>query len=324
MTRPLRIEYPGAYYHVMNRGNAGETIFKSKRDKEKFLEYLEKAVERFSLIVHTYCLMDNHYHLLIETPEPNLSVAVQWLNVSYAVYFNRKRKRSGHLFQGRFKAILIDADAYLKQLSRYIHLNPVRAKIADTPADYPWTSYCAFIGNETEPEWLETRFILAQFRGSKKKAIQGYKGFVEGIDVDTLENPNKDLVEGLLLGDSGFITWVKETVLSKKDNDQEIPQLVKLKPKPSMEKIVGVICEQMGCSEEEIREKWRHGNLSREMAIYLARDLSGLSGKELGTYFGGISGPAITRSYKQFNRKLENKATLKRKVKKVKEQILNI
>ncbi len=109
----MRIEYPGAFYHVINRGNAGEKIFKSKRDKGKFLEYLEKAVERFSIIIHTYCLIDNHYQLLMETPEANLSVAVQWVNVSYAVYFNRKRQRSGHLFQGRFKAILVDADEYL-------------------------------------------------------------------------------------------------------------------------------------------------------------------------------------------------------------------
>ena len=102
MARPLRVDYPGAYYHVINRGNNQENIFKNKRDKEKFLEYLEKAGQRFSIIIHTYCLMNNHYHLLVQTPEPNLSVAMQWINVSYATYFNRKRGRHGHLFQGRF------------------------------------------------------------------------------------------------------------------------------------------------------------------------------------------------------------------------------
>ena len=123
MARPLRVEYPGAFYHVMNRGNAGDSIFKSKKDRERFLECLEKAVERFSLRIHTYCMMGNHYHLLVETLEPNLSKAMQWIHVSYAAYFNRKRDRVGHLFQGRFKAILVEADEYLKQLSRYIHLN---------------------------------------------------------------------------------------------------------------------------------------------------------------------------------------------------------
>jgi REP element-mobilizing transposase RayT len=145
MARPLRVEYPGAFYHVINRGNSLEKIFTSTRDYEKFLQYLEKAAERFALIIHTYCLMDNHYHLLIETPEPNLSMTMQWLNVSYATYFNRKQDRSGHLFQGRFKAILIDADAYLKHLSRYIHLNPVRAGIINTPRQYHWSSYPSFI-----------------------------------------------------------------------------------------------------------------------------------------------------------------------------------
>jgi putative transposase len=104
MVRPLRVEYPGAYYHVINRGNNQEKIFLNDRDKEKFLEYLEKAKDRFSIIIHTYCLMSNHFHLLLETPEPNLSMAMQWINVSYAAYFNRKRGRRGHLFQGRFKA----------------------------------------------------------------------------------------------------------------------------------------------------------------------------------------------------------------------------
>jgi len=127
LARPLRIEYPGAFYHVMHRGNGGSDIFKSIRDREKLFEYFGKAVERYNLKIHTYCLMTNHYHLLIETPQPNLSQALRWINGSYAMYFNRKRGRSGHLFQGRFKAILVDADEYLKHLSRYIHLNPIRA-----------------------------------------------------------------------------------------------------------------------------------------------------------------------------------------------------
>ena len=133
MARPLRIEYSGAYHHVINRGNAGENIFIDERDREKFLEYLAKGTERFITKIHTYCLMSNHYHVLIETPQANLSVATQWLNVSYSVYFNKRHRRKGHLFQGRFKAILLDANEYLILLSRYIHLNPVRAKMVTHP-----------------------------------------------------------------------------------------------------------------------------------------------------------------------------------------------
>ena len=135
MARPLRVEYAGAYYHVMNRGNARDKIFYGDRDRERFLQYLAISAQRFSIIIHAYCLMTNHYHLLVETPEPNLSAAIQWLNVSYATYLNKKRRRSGHLFQGRFKSILVQADEWFKYLSRYIHLNPVRARIVKKPND---------------------------------------------------------------------------------------------------------------------------------------------------------------------------------------------
>jgi REP element-mobilizing transposase RayT len=324
MARPLRIEYPGAFYHVINRGNAGENIFKSKRDKVKFLEYLEKAVERFSIIIYTYCLMDNHYHMLMETPEPNLSVAVQWINVSYAVYFNRKHQRSGHLFQGRFKAILIDADEYLMLLSRYIHLNPVRAKIVETPADYPWSSYHAFIGKEKTLNWLETTWLLSQFGRRKKDAIRGYKSYVEEVEANALENPHKHLVGGLILGDTAFVSWVKEAFLSVRDDEEEMPQLKELKPKPSLETIVRVVCDEMRCSEEQILEKGRKKNIGREMAIFLARGFSGVSGKALGKYFGGISGPAITLSYNHFTETLGNDKRLMGKINRMKRRILNI
>ena len=164
MARPLRVEYPGAYYHVINRGNAGENILHTIRDREKFLEYLEKAVERFSIITHTYCLMTNHYHLLTETTQANLSLAMQWLNVSYAAYYNKKRQRSGHLFQGKFKSVLVEADEYIKPLSRYIHLNPVQAGMVNSPGEFLWSSYPAFIGRIKTPVQLGVKSLLLTFR----------------------------------------------------------------------------------------------------------------------------------------------------------------
>ncbi len=169
MAKPLRIEYPGAYYHVMSRGNRQENIFKNDYDREKFLDYLAILSERFPIKIHTYSLMTNHYHLLIETPEANLSRAIKWLNGSYATYVNTKRKKGGHLFQGRFKSIIVEADEYLKHLSRYIHLNPVRAKMVQTPSDYRWCSYRAFIGKEKAPRWLETAWLLSCFGKNKKQ-----------------------------------------------------------------------------------------------------------------------------------------------------------
>ena len=171
MARPLRVEYAGACYHVINRGNAQDKIFYSDRDRERFLQYLAISAERFSIIIHAYCLMTNHYHLLVETPEPNLSAAIQWLNVSYATYLNKKRRRSGHLFQGRFKSILVHADEWLKYLSRYIHLNPVRSRIVKKPGDYLWSSYRAFTGSIKGPHWLETERLLSKLGSNRKPAF---------------------------------------------------------------------------------------------------------------------------------------------------------
>lgn len=324
MARPLRVEYPGAFYHVISRGNNQENIFKSNRDREKFLDYLDKAAERFSIIIHSYCLMSNHYHLLVQTPEANLSLVMQWINVSYATYFNRKRRRHGHLFQGRFKAILIDADAYLKHLSRYIHLNPVRAKLVSLPAEYRWSSYGGFIGEQKAPRFLETSWLLSNFGSNKKAAKRNYKDFVEAVDIKAVEDLSKKVTEGFLLGDADFVNWVKETFLSGRDEEKEIPQLRRLKPKVALEKVVQAVSEEFDCSQERILSKGRKKNKAREMAIYLARDMSGCSGKDLGLYFGGVSGALITIMNKRIAEEASRHRRFKRRIDKIKKRIFNI
>jgi REP element-mobilizing transposase RayT len=324
VARPLRVEYPGAVYHVISRGNAGEDIFDSKRDREKFLEYIGKAAERFSIIIHTYCLMNNHYHLLLETPQSNLSVAIHWLNTSYAAYYNIKHERNGHLFQGRFKALLIDAAEYLKELSRYIHLNPVRARIVAKPIDYKWSSYPAFMGTTKKPDWLETGWSLGNFGKTKKEAIKYYRSFVEQVDTEALENPSKYLVGGFILGDDEFVAWVKDTFLSSREDEKEIPQLKTLKPKVSLKRILEFICDEFGCSKERIIEKGRKRNKAREIAIYLSRDLGGKSCKDLGSFFGGISGSAVTMRYNQTAKEMAHDKRMGNKVNKIKKRIVNI
>lgn len=323
MARPLRVEYAGAFYHVINRGNAGENIFKSKKDREKFLGYLKKAIERFSIRIHTYCLMSNHFHLLLETTKPNLSKTIQWLNISYAVYFNRKHQRSGHLFQGRFKAILVDQDEYLKQLSRYIHLNPMRARMVEDTADYPWSSYKEFIGRTKATSWLETGFLLSQFGRNKKDARQNYKQFVEDVGFDTLENPHKNLSGGFILGPVDFVQWIKETYLSPRSDEKEIPQLKKLKPSIEVERVVDLVVDEFACSRNKILSKGRKKNTARDMAIYLARDLTSESGVNLGAYFGNISGAGITLRYNHFLKELTRNQRLQDKVNKLKRRIIN-
>jgi len=322
MARPLRVEYPGAFYHVINRGNAGEKIFKSNSDRERFLGYLERVVERFSIRIHTYCLMINHYHFLIETPQPNLSRAIQWINVSYAAYFNRKRQRRGHLFQGRFKSILVDADEYLKHLSRYIHLNPVRAKIVERPSEYPWSSYPAFIGEANTPYWLETGWLLSQFGRKKKESARNYKEFVENVDMANVENPEKDLSGGFILGSSDFVNWVKERFLSALPDEKEIPQLRQLKPIIEKKTIVEAVSKEFGCDCESILKKGSKKNTARDMAIYLSREITGETCKNLGEYFDGISGAGITVRYNHMLKEFKRDRRLKSRADRVRKQIV--
>src|SRR6266511_4267743 len=179
MARPLRIEYPGAYYHITSRGNERKAIFRDDEDRVKFLELLGRAVEEFYIRLHGYVLMSNHYHILLETPNGNLNRALRYINGVYTQAFNRRHKRVGHLFQGRYKAILVDKDSYLLELSRYIHLNPWRVKRSMDTIKYPWCSLRSYFGARAAPAWLIVRDVMSQL-GSKGK--RGYRQFVvDGI-----------------------------------------------------------------------------------------------------------------------------------------------
>ncbi len=202
MARPLRIEYPGAVYHVTCRGNAREKVFLVDPDRELFLEVFAEVVERFSWRCHAYCQMTNHYHLLIETIEPTLSHGMRQLNGVYTQEFNRRHRRTGHVFQGRFKAILVERDAYLLELGRYVVLNPVRAKMVRRAQDWPWSSFRATAGLEDVPFFLATDWILEQFATSKAKAQKAYRKFVsEGRGVPVWEH----LRGQIYLGSDTFI-----------------------------------------------------------------------------------------------------------------------
>ena len=324
MARPLRIEYPGAFYHVINRGNAGEVIFKSARDRVKFLEYLETASERFALRIHTYCLMTNHYHLLVDTPRANLGQAVKWVNVNYATYFNRKRRRQGHLFQGRYKALLVDADTYLKQLSRYIHLNPLRANMVKRIETYPWSSYPAIVGKAPRPDWLETEWLLSQFGIRPEHAMRNYQLFVEEVAWESLENPAKDLTGGILLGGTEFVDWVKSTFSAKAGAiDKHHSRRAGLCLQPAADEVVRAVCAAFQCEPRRVLTKGLKRNAARDAAIYLARDLTGKSNVSLGDYFGGISGAAITMRCNHVARQMSANQGFKNEIDRIKKQIVN-
>ena len=182
MARPLRIEYEDAVYHVTSRGNARSDIYLADEDRELFLDVLGHVVERFGWVCHAYCLMSNHYHLMIETPQANLSRGMRQLNGVYTQRFNRLHDRVGHVFQGRFKAIVVDKEAYLLELSRYIVRNPVAAGMVADVSDWPWSSYGATAGEGKKPSFLHTEWLLSQFGRTRASARASYASFVAKED----------------------------------------------------------------------------------------------------------------------------------------------
>lgn len=311
MARPLRIIFPGAFYHITSRGNERKSVFKSKRDREKFLEYLETATERYNAVIHAFCLMDNHYHLLLETPAGNLSQIMHHINGAYTTYFNVKRTRSGHLFQGRYKAILVERAEYAKELSRYIHLNPVRAEMVATPERYEWSSYNFYIGREKTPEWLQREFILGYFGRRMSVAQEGYKNFVSQLVDQAYESPLKAVFGSSLLGSQEFIDFVKDKFIYAQKSNRRVPAIKQLTDKISMQ----VVCEAVG------PEYCLSPRLARNIKIYLCRKLTGESLKNIGDQFG-IGDSAVAQSYARFRIKISINRLLRSQVAKIEKTII--
>lgn len=235
MARPLRIEYPGALYHVMARGNARLPIYESPNDKRMFLALLAETVERFNWLCHSYCLMENHYHLLVETLDPNLSQGMRHLGGVYTQRFNRRHDRTGHLFQGRYKAILVEKEAYLLELCRYIVLNPVRAGFAARPEDHAWSSYRATSGLIKRPAFLSVRWLLDAFGSDPKKAKAEYRRFVQaGMDTPA---PEHGFVRKTIIGSREFVQSLKSR-LTKSARDREIPKAQRYLHRPALSDLI--------------------------------------------------------------------------------------
>ena len=269
MARPLRIEYPGAVYHITSRGNARMPIFEDDQDRKHFLSVLADNVERFDWVCHAYCLMKNHYHLLIETPDGNLSRGMRQLNGVYTQWFNRAHGRVGHLFQGRYKAVLVEKETYLLELIRYIVLNPVRAGIVKNPWDYEWSSYNAAVGRIDCPEFLHTDWLLSNFGTARGRAILEYEKFVLlGSDA---ESPWSSLVGQYILGGDEFIESLLP-VLKPKSGLKEIPRRQRFAQRPPLEKLI---------PPDVIKSK-----SARDRAIYEAYLDHGYNQQEISNYTG--------------------------------------
>jgi putative transposase len=280
MVRPLRLEFPGALYHVISRGNERAPIFRDDWDRGFFLGILGSVIRDNGWLLHSYCLLGNHYHLLLETPQGNLSKGMHALNGRYTQKFNRRHARAGHVLEGRFKAIFVEKEPHLLELHRYIVLNPVRAGLVARPEDWTWSSYRATCGLRNRPQWLEVRWTLAQFAGDVKTAVRSYARFVAS-GIDEADPPNARAQ--IFLGGQSFVATIASR-LGRRTLDREIPTIQREPCRPSLDLVCTVVTNQWNLPRGALDR--RRAGEARVAAIYIATKVCGLTAREVGAAFG--------------------------------------
>ena len=276
MTRPLRIEYAGAVYHLTSRGNEKKAVFKDDQDRINFLNTVNHVNKRYNWICHAYCLMDNHYHLLIETPDGNLALGMRQLNGVYTQLFNKRRQRTGHLFQGRYKSILIQKDSHLLEVCRYVVLNPVRAQMVPRPEDWKWSSYRATAGLASAAACVTIDWVLRQFSGKRLKAVAEYRQFVEwGIGIDTIW---REVKGQSVLGEDDFVEGLLPHI--KKGQDiPDIPKSHRYVNRPELNKVFkeSMLRDRKKRNKMIIEAVQKYGYTQRQIAAHLHMHYSTIS-----------------------------------------------
>jgi len=297
MPRPLRIEYPHAWYHVMNRGAGYRKIFTSDYHRKLFLQCLEEATEMFGIQIHAFCLMDNHYHLLVCTPNANLSRAMRHINGVYTQRFNRTRKTDGPLFRGRYKAKLIDEDCYQLLVSRYIHLNPVEAKLVKKPNDYRWSSYKAYLGQQDKPNWLMTDVITQRVKKTKSLShVKNYKEYVEKYDFDEISTFISNKYTSPILGSDEFKDKIVKLISDDKKK-ASAPDIKRIKSSPSIQKIMNATAEHYSVALSSLKQsKPGKTNWPKLICIYICRKKFGYSLTAIANVFKPLSHVTISTS----------------------------
>jgi putative transposase len=318
MARPLRIEYAGALYHVISRGNEQRPIVTDDADRRRRLDWLRRTVETYGWRLHAFALMSNHEHLFVETPEPNLSAGMQYLNGSYTGYFNRRFARCGHLFQGRFKAHLIDEQGYFQVLSRYIHLNPVRAGIVNHPHEYPWSSYAGYLRAAETLDWVTYERVLRDFGpGTVASCRRRYRQYVEAGVEEPPSSPLVNAVEGLIVGSEDFIERIR-SLLSQRATDPAVPALEHLRVRPPMEKIAALVLGQFGLASEHWIAGRRSDSGGRAMTAYLCRRY-GYRCTEIAARLGFAGPSSVTRCVRRVEAKMPE---FRRPLRQIEQQLL--
>jgi putative transposase len=320
MARAWRIEYEGALYHVLSRGNERRAIFISNEDRELFLDTLAEMSQRFEADLFAYVLMDNHYHLLLRTNRANLSKSMQWFGATYTSRFNARHKRSGHLFQGRFKNMLVENDAYLLQLSYYIHRNPLRAGIVRRLGSYRWSTYRIYAYGKSVPEWLDSEMILSQFANAQdrhrayRKAAQKYAREEQRLW--------EDLRHGIFLGTRKFAAKIKQQHLTGAPH-QEIPSQKRLAGDADPEVLFLRAAEILNCDPGQFLKAARVSKAhkaDRDLLIYLLWQSGRLTNRQIGEKFG-LTYPAVSQRVSIFKDLLRNSQALQNKYNRIKSQI---
>jgi putative transposase len=305
MSRPLRIEYPGAWYHVMNRGRRKEDIFLQIEDHEAFIQVVRDTAEIWNLKVAAYCLMPNHYHLLVQTPDGNISRCMRHINGLYTQRFNRAHHKDGPLFRGRYKAVLVEGDSHLLEVMRYIHRNPLRAGIVEQLADYLWSSHHGYLSWAKKWNWLHKDVLLNMLSAIKSRRRAAYTDFVSQLEPEEIECFYSMKKLPSILGSDDFKEWVKEKF--RHLELQEIPEARILAVTP--EKVISLVCSHFKVNEKQLMATRRgQENLPRDIAIYLARRHSRRTLAEIGNSFGIDNYSTVSSAVERIKAKKSSRA----------------
>jgi REP element-mobilizing transposase RayT len=332
MARPLRIQYPGAYYHVTCRGNEKKTIFLANRDREVFFEKLILSLDTYHVYLLAYVCMPNHFHFLLTTPEGNLAEFMRHFNVSYTSVFNRRHERVGHLYQGRYKAFLIDADSYLLELSRYIHLNPVRGKaFSDKSEKEKWdvirnfknSSLPGYFSVKKRDGFVDYSTVLAYMGGDDRKGRARYRQFVRGGISGYLESP-LELGKGHgIVGDSDFVDQIKREFVVEAGTQREQPALRELGKAYAPEKLIEHFLRLTGKERIEICRRGK-SSIERAMLMEFLYRFCRLTQPQIGRLFGGIDYSGVSQARKRLHAKLKKDPQTERTFEKLKDQLNNL
>jgi len=316
MSRPLRIQYPDAWYHVMNRGRRGEEIFEGKKDYDAFIDLLKDIVEDYKVNIAAYCLMSNHYHLLIQTPEGNISRSMRHLNGVYTQRYNRFHHCDGQLFRGRYKCILVDADSYLLELVRYIHRNPLAVGMVEDLSKYTWSSHTGYLSGSKKWDWLHKNYVLSLFAKNKAESIRRYKQFVSKETLDEINQMFGRRNLPTVVGKTSFINKIKEKFFEKEIHE-EIPTSKSLAP--DVDRIIREVCKLYDINTNGLLISRRgYFNEPRNVAIYLIRHLRGDKLKDVGEFFGISKNSTISSVDRRLKREMIKNKRMKKTVEKLK------